>query len=60
MRNFFGFKIYDTTIPRIVRVAEASFYGQPIVIYDYDFSSSQAYIKFATEVFSRENELKSA
>ncbi|MGI9424180.1 MAG: ParA family protein [Hyphomicrobiaceae bacterium] len=60
VRNYFGPKVYETTIPRNVRVAEAPSYGQPILIYDYDCPGSQAYVSLATEVIDRERAAKAA
>jgi chromosome partitioning protein len=56
VRAFFGPKVYQTMIPRNIRVAEAPSYGQPILIYDADCIGSQAYIKLATEVLARERQ----
>ena len=47
MRAFFGPKVYETMIPRNMRVAEAPSHGKPILLYDYDCAGSQAYIKLA-------------
>ncbi len=47
VRAFFGPKVYETMIPRNVRVAEAPSVGKPIMLYDYDCPGSQAYIKLA-------------
>ncbi|MGE0629040.1 MAG: ParA family protein, partial [Hyphomicrobiaceae bacterium] len=60
VRAFFGTKVYDTMIPRNVRVAEAPSHGQPILLYDYDCPGSQAYIKLATEIIDRERQMKAA
>ena len=60
VREFFGAKVYDTMIPRNVRVAEAPSHGQPILLYDYDCPGSQAYIRLATEIIEREKMLKAA
>jgi chromosome partitioning protein len=60
VRAFFGAKVYETLIPRNVRVAEAPSHGQPILLYDYDCPGSQAYIKLATEIIEREKTLKAA
>jgi len=54
VRAFFGPKVYDTIIPRNVRVAEAPSFGQPILFYDYDCPGSQAYIRLASEIIDRE------
>ena len=54
MRAFFGAKVYETVIPRNVRVAEAPSHGKPILLYDFECAGSQAYIKLATEIIDRE------
>ncbi len=59
VRAFFGDKVYDTVIPRNVRVAEAPSYGKPILLYDHECSGSQAYIRLATEVLERERGVQS-
>jgi chromosome partitioning protein len=56
VRAFFGAKVYETVIPRNVRVAEAPSFGKPILLYDYDCPGSQAYIRLASEIIDRENE----
>ena len=58
VRAFFGAKVYETMIPRNVRVAEAPSHGKPILLYDYDCPGSQAYIKLATEIIERERQLR--
>ena len=60
VRAFFGAKVYDTMIPRNTRVAEAPSHGKPLLLYDYDCSGSQAYIKLATEIIQRERHSKAA
>jgi chromosome partitioning protein len=60
VRNFFGAKVYDTMIPRNVRIAEAPSHGKPIMLYDYDSPGSQAYIKLAHEIIERERHLRAA
>ncbi len=60
VRAFFGPKVYDTMIPRNVRVAEAPSHGKPILLYDYDSAGSQAYVKLATEIIERERHIKAA
>ena len=60
VRNFFGPKVYETMIPRNVRVAEAPSYGKPILLYDYDCPGSQAYVKLASEIIDRERAQKAA
>jgi chromosome partitioning protein len=60
VRAFFGPKVYETMIPRNTRVAEAPSHGKPLLLYDYDCSGSQAYIKLATEIIQRERQAKAA
>lgn len=60
VRQFFGDKVYSTTIPRNVRVAEAPSFGRPILLYDHKCSGSQAYIRLAGEMIERERERVSA
>jgi chromosome partitioning protein len=54
VRQHFGSKVYETTIPRNVRVAEAPSYGKPALIYDVRCAGSQAYALLASEVLRRE------
>jgi len=60
VRSVLGEKVYDTIIPRNVRVSEAPSYGRPVLLYDHDCVGSQAYIKLASEVIRRERDLKAA
>ncbi len=54
VRSFLGEKVYDTMIPRNVRVSEAPSHGKPVLIYDLKCLGSQAYLKLASEVIQRE------
>jgi chromosome partitioning protein len=54
VRAHFGEKVYDSVIPRNVRVAEAPSFGKPALIYDLKCAGSQAYLKLAREVVARE------
>ena len=54
VRSHFGDKVYDTVIPRNVRVSEAPSFGKPVLIYDLKCAGSQAYLKLAKEVVARE------
>ena len=54
VRSHFGAKVYDTVIPRNVRVSEAPSFGKPALIYDMKCAGSQAYIKLARELVGRE------
>jgi len=60
VRQFFGPKVYETMIPRNIRVAEAPSFGQPILLYDYDCPGSKAYVELATEIIDRERSAKAA
>ena len=53
-------KVYETIIPRNIRVAEAPSHGKPILLYDFDCAGSQAYINLATEIIARESQHKAA
>jgi len=54
VREFMGAKVYDTIVPRNVRVSEAPSYGKPVLVYDLKCSGSEAYLRLATEVIQRE------
>jgi chromosome partitioning protein len=58
VREFMGRKVYDTVIPRNVRVSEAPSYGKPVLVYDLKCVGSEAYLRLATEVIQREKELR--
>jgi chromosome partitioning protein len=57
VREFMGKKVYDTVIPRNVRVSEAPSYGKPVLVYDLKCSGSEAYLRLATEIIQREKEM---
>ncbi len=56
-RRFFGAKVYETVIPRNVRVSEAPSFGKPVLLYDLECAGSQAYVHLAAEVLRRERAL---
>jgi chromosome partitioning protein len=58
VREFMGAKVYDTMIPRNVRVSEAPSYGKPVLVYDLKCVGSEAYLRLATEIIQREKELR--
>jgi len=58
VRQHMGRKVYDTVIPRNVRVSEAPSYGKPVLVYDLKCVGSEAYLRLATEIIQRERELK--
>lgn len=60
VRTHMGDKVYETVIPRNVRVSEAPSYGKPAILYDLKCSGSQAYLQLASEVIRRERTLRAA
>jgi chromosome partitioning protein len=56
VRNYFGDKVYQTTIPRNVRLSEAPSFGKPIVFYDINCAGAIAYINLAKEVMNNAEE----
>lgn len=54
VRTHFGDKVYETVIPRNVRISEAPSFGLPAILYDLHCSGSQAYIHLAREMLRRE------
>lgn len=53
-REFFGSKVYDTMIPRNIRVSEAPSHGKPVLLYDFRSPGAQAYVHLAGELLRRE------
>ncbi len=60
VRGHFGDKVYETVIPRNVRVSEAPSFGKPALLYDHRCAGSEAYIKLARELLRREDRLRAA
>ena len=60
VKSYFGDKVYNTLIPRNVRVSEAPSHGKPVLLYDLNCAGSQAYIQLATEIILRERALRKA
>ena len=58
VRAYFGDLVYQTVIPRNVRISEAPSHGKPIMIYDFKSAGAQSYISLAKEVLTREGEIK--
>ena len=58
VRSHFGDKVYDTVIPRNVRVSEAPSFGKPALIYDMKCAGSQAYMALARELLARERQVR--
>jgi chromosome partitioning protein len=57
VRAHFGEKVYETVIPRNVRISEAPSHGRPVLIYDFGCAGSQAYLHLAGEVLRRERQV---
>ena len=53
-RGFFGQAVYETVIPRNVRISEAPSHGKPVLLYDLKSPGAQAYVRLAAEVLRRE------
>ena len=53
LKNHFGDKVFNTVIPRNVRLAEAPSYGLPGVVFDPTAKGSQAFVEFAQEMVTR-------
>ncbi len=53
IRKFFKEKVYNTIIPRLVRLTEAPSHGEPIIAYDPKSRGSEAYLNLAKEVIER-------
>lgn len=60
VRSFFGPKVYQTVIPRNVKLSEAPSFGLPAILYDHKCSGSEAYIMLAQELMQRERERAAA
>ncbi len=57
VRQHFGDKVYNTVIPRNIRVSEAPSHGLPVLLYDMNCPGSQAYLTLAGEVIHREKRM---
>jgi chromosome partitioning protein len=60
VRANMGDTVYETVIPRNVRISEAPSHGKPAILYDLRSSGSQAYLQLASEVIRRERRLRAA
>jgi chromosome partitioning protein len=54
VRGHFGGKVYNTVIPRNVRVSEAPSHGLPVLVYDQRCAGAQAYLELAAEMLGHE------
>jgi len=60
VRAHLGKAVYDTVIPRNVRVSEAPSYGRPVLLHDFECAGSKAYVHLAGEILRREREAQAA
>ena len=54
VRKYMGKTVFETIIPRNVRISEAPSHGKPAILYDLKCPGSQAYLKLASEIIHRE------
>ena len=59
-RNTLSGLVYQTVIPRNVRISEAPSHGKPVLLYDFKSTGSQAYLRLASEIIQREKRLRAA
>lgn len=57
VRSFLGDRVYETVIPRNVRISEAPSHGRPVLLYDFRSAGAQAYVHLAGELLRRERRL---
>jgi chromosome partitioning protein len=57
VRSYLGEEVYNTVIPRNIRISEAPSHGKPAIVYDYKCPGSMAYLHLAKEMINRENVL---
>jgi chromosome partitioning protein len=53
VRRYFGDKVFDTVIPRNVRLSESPSHGKPILLYDIESRGCQSYLQLARELQRR-------
>jgi chromosome partitioning protein len=58
VRTHLGAKVFETMIPRNVRISEAPSHGKPVLIYDHRCAGSQAYIQLAAEMLRRAGRMR--
>jgi len=60
VRAHMGDAVYETVIPRNVRISEAPSHGKPVMLYDFKSTGSQAYLRLASEIIRRERQMMAA
>lgn len=60
LREFFGKQVFETVIPRSVRLAEAPSFGKPVISYDVRSKGAESYIKLAKEIIANEQAARSS
>ncbi len=60
LKEFFGAQVFQTVIPRSIRLAEAPSFGKPIIVYDPRSKGAESYIQLAKELLDHEQNRKSA
>lgn len=60
VRSYLGDVVYQTVIPRNVRISEAPSHGKPAMLYDHRCAGSRAYIQLASEVLKRNRKMEAA
>jgi len=56
-REYFGTKVFETTIPRNIRLAEAPSFGKPIALYDVLSTGARGYLSLARELIERDRKV---
>jgi chromosome partitioning protein len=54
LRDFYGSQVFETVIPRNVRLAEAPSYGKPIILYDIRSKGAESYLQLAKEIMAHD------
>jgi len=60
IRTHFSDKVFETIIPRNVKLSESPSFGKPIILYDIESKGSEAYLSLAKEVILKEREIVDA
>ncbi|HYZ85219.1 MAG TPA: ParA family protein, partial [Bryobacteraceae bacterium] len=58
LKDFFQDDVFDTVIPRSVRLAEAPSFGKPILAYDVRSKGAESYVRLAKEIIANEQKLR--